>query len=172
MTVADAVTGAHTEISLTVDLPARQCWELITDVTRAAEASPECVAAGWLDTERPGPRIGARFFGRNEFGNGNKTEVTCVVTEAEAPNRFAWAVLDDSGELERAHSIWRYELVPLGERRTRIRHDFTHGTGNSGAREAARTDPEAMDRRLAQLRRHMSATLSALVNSEHEEATR
>jgi hypothetical protein len=33
--------------------------------------------------------------------------VTCVVTEAERPNAFAWAVLDDAGRVD---SSWRYEL--------------------------------------------------------------
>ncbi|HZE41859.1 MAG TPA: SRPBCC family protein [Stackebrandtia sp.] len=172
MTITDAVTGAKTEISMTVDLSPGECWELVTDVSRAAEASPECVAAAWLDVERPGPRIGARFMGRNEYGNGFTAEVVCVVTEAQEPRRFAWAVLDDSEQLERAHSIWRYELVPVGERRTEIRQSFEHGSGNSGAREGERENPGVLGRRLEQLRRNMSETLAALVGGKAEEVAR
>jgi len=44
-------------------------WDLVTDITRIGEWSPECIRAAWLG-EPSRPRPGARFTGRNRFPNG------------------------------------------------------------------------------------------------------
>lgn len=82
------VAGATTEVDVEVAVPAERMWDLVTDVERIGEWSPEVFAAEWL--ERSGPRPGARSLGRNRPPGG---DVTCVVTEAERPGVFAWVVL-------------------------------------------------------------------------------
>ncbi|MEQ4204263.1 SRPBCC family protein [Actinopolymorpha sp. B9G3] len=177
------VTGARTHIDLTIALPQSRVWDLIADVTRIGEWSPECVHGAWLDdgagqahaqvqAQVPAPaqayaRVGARFAGDNRFANGNVSTVTCVVTQAERPHRFAWVVLDGAEDPDRPGSIWSYELTPGGSAdETRVRHTFVHGPGDTGVRAAVRQHPEQaaeiVDGRLAQLRRHMIETLRGM----------
>jgi uncharacterized protein YndB with AHSA1/START domain len=74
-----------------------QVWDLVADITRVGEWSPECIRATWLgQPDRPQP--GARFTGHNRLPNGFEYEVTCVVTDADPPRTFAWVVLDSSGD--------------------------------------------------------------------------
>ncbi|AXI77184.1 SRPBCC family protein [Peterkaempfera bronchialis] len=170
----DTVTGVRVDVATTVGVRRERLWELITDVSRTGEWSPECTGAAWLDGDAAAgsgaqARVGARFEGRNRYPDGFVSRVVCVVTEAERPSAFAWVVLDDSGDPERPASIWRYELLPAAEpRQTLVRHSFEHGPGNSGARVADRHDPGSMAGRLEQLRGNMAATLAAMVASEQD----
>ena len=56
-------------------------WDLISDITKMGEYSPEVFEAEWLDGAS-GPEVGARYRGhvkRNEIGPTYWT--TCKVTE-------------------------------------------------------------------------------------------
>ncbi|MEU6739962.1 SRPBCC family protein [Streptosporangium sandarakinum] len=160
------VTGSRVEIETTVGLPPERLWDLITDVPRIADWSPECEHLAWLDADDAAPRVGARFEGRNRRQDRVWT-VTSVVTEADRPRSFAWVVLDRAGDPERPSSRWRYDLEPAEEPgRTVVRHSFEHGPGDSGLREMIRSNPEIasviLDVRLGELRKHMTETLDAM----------
>ena len=162
-----AVTGARVDLEIVADLAPAAMWDRVTDVSRLGEWSPECEHAAWLDVAAPGARTAAKFEGRNRFGDNSIGEVTCVVTEAERPRTFAWVVLDDKEDPGRPSSIWRYELLATDSAaRTLVRHSFMHGPGNSGLRALAEEDPgraaEIVERRLAQLHRHMTRTIAAM----------
>lgn len=160
---ADTVTGARVEVELTFAVAPERLWDVITDISRIGEFSPECKAAGWLDAAAPGPRAGARFQARNEFPDGHSVPVSCLVTEAEHPRTYAWMVLDPRDDPKTPSSTWRYELLPGAEPGTTlVRHCFTHGSGASGARRAAQGDPAALQERLDVLRANMTATLRAM----------
>lgn len=166
------VTGAGVDLELTLDLSPERFWALASDVTRIGEWSPECVHAGWLGTDRE-PRVGARFEARNQYRNGDTSRVVCQVIEAERPHRFGWVVLDDANDPARPFATWRYELLPTGSPdRTVVRHGFEHGPGDSGLRAAVLKYPERtqeiLDGRLAELRRHMTRTIEAMVRSTTE----
>jgi uncharacterized protein YndB with AHSA1/START domain len=164
----DGISGAHAEVELIVELARERLWDLVTDVARIGEWSPECRYAAWLDTDAPGPRPGARFEARNRYPNGDTASVICVVTEARRPETFAWVVLDERGDPDRPGSRWRYDLLP-GDApgRTVVRHSFTHGPGVTGARRAAERYPDALAGRLAQLRRNMTATITAMTRCDN-----
>ncbi|WP_371482578.1 SRPBCC family protein [Kitasatospora sp. NBC_00315] len=161
----DLVTGATTEVELTVDLPPEQLWDLVSDVTRIGEWSPECVGAHWTRREGDRPRAGDRFRARNEYRDGFVATVECVVTEADRPSVFAWVVLDDDGVVDRPGSLWRYGLRPAGGGTT-VTHTFVHGPGLTGLRVGSERSPGRADDvvtgRLAELRRNMAATLRAM----------
>ncbi|MGA8113226.1 MAG: SRPBCC family protein [Actinocatenispora sp.] len=164
MTTDDRVTGARAAIEVTVEVPPAVLWDLLTDVSRHGEWSPECEHAAWLDTDDPGPRVGARFRGRNRFANGQVNEVTCTVVAAERPTTFAWVVGEDPAQ---PSTTWRYELSPAGSPdRTLVRHTFEHGPGASGLRDAIARHPTKVDHilttRLTQLEKHMTETLAAM----------
>ncbi|MBA0053972.1 SRPBCC family protein [Streptomyces sp. AJS327] len=166
MTAEHRAAGARTEVELTVNVPVERFWELVTDVSRNPEWSPECSHARWLDGAT-GPAPGARFEARNRFSNGLVTEVMCVVTEVEPPYVFAWDVHSDAPERVEPLAHWRYHL-DVGERpeQTLVRQSFTHGPAESGVTMAQEADPgnaeAALTDRLDELRRHMTVTLRAM----------
>jgi hypothetical protein len=163
------VTGARVDLEVVVDLPAERLWDLITSVSRLGEWSPESEFVTWLGGEPSAPRAGQRFEARNRRQDMVWT-VTCVVTEAERPRTFAWAVLDGEQDLGRPSSRWRYELLPAGSLdRTLVRHNFVHGPGGSGLRDMIKANPEIasiiLEVRLDELRRHMYQTLITMTGT-------
>jgi len=161
-------TGARVDVEMLVDKESGQMWDLITDVARIGEWSPECVGAAWLDGSKP--ERGGRFEGHNVYGGGFTATVTCVVTEAERPAVFEWVVLDPSELPDHPGSTWRYELAPGDSAgQTRILHSFVHGPGVTGLSEGMRSEPERAEQilqgRLDQLRKHMTVTLEGMARS-------
>ena len=158
-------TGATVEIEMVVDKDPGTMWDLVTDVSRIGDWSPECTGAAWLDGGQP--ERGARFAGRNEFSGGFSSAVTCVVTEAQRPAVFEWIVLDPTQNPACPGSIWRYELVRSDSPgQTRVRHRFVHGCGLTGLSRAMLESPDEagaiLADRLDMLRRHMTITLEGM----------
>ena len=163
--IADEVTGLTAAAEEVVAAWPELVWDLVADVTRVHEWSPECNRAAWLG--EPGrPQPGARFTGHNRLPNGFEYKVTCVVTEADRPRAFAWAVLDDSGDPARPSSSWQYRIDPLPGGGSRVRQRFTHRPGASYLRAAAAQAPdraaEITAARRDGLRANMTATLRAM----------
>ena len=52
-------------VSLHIAAPAREIYDVIADVTRTPELSPEILSCTWLDGAT-GPAVGARFAARNK----------------------------------------------------------------------------------------------------------
>lgn len=163
--MADELAGLTVAAEEVVAARPELVWDLIADVTRVGGWSPECTRASWLG--EPGrPRPGARFIGHNRLPDGFEYDVTCVVTEADRPHAFAWAVLDDNGDPTRPSSSWRYQIDPLPGGGSRVLHRFTHGPGDSFLREAAAIAPDQaagiITARLHGLRANMNAALRAM----------
>ena len=163
--IAHEVSGLTAAAEEVVAARPELVWDLLADITRVGQWSPECIGAAWL--AEPGrPRPGARFTGYNRLPNGFDYEVTCVVTEADRPRAFGWVVLDDSGDPTRPSSSWRYRIDPLPGAGSRVRQRFTHGPGASYLRAAAANAPdqaaEIIAARRDGLRANMSATLRAM----------
>ena len=59
--------GTTGEATVHVDAPPEKVYEVVTDVTRMGEWSPECRHCEWLDGAT-GPTVGARFKGSNKNG--------------------------------------------------------------------------------------------------------
>jgi uncharacterized protein YndB with AHSA1/START domain len=157
------LTGMRVEVQKTIAAPAEAVWDLLTDLGRVGEWSPECVHAEWSDGR--GPRAGARFTGRNVVGE-YEWSVECVVVAAERPRSFAWVVLDGRRDLERPSSRWRYDLEALADGTTRVTQRFAHGPGESGvtrwiSRRPADAEKIVEGRREA-LRSNMLRTLAAM----------
>jgi Polyketide cyclase / dehydrase and lipid transport len=96
-------------VTVHVAAPADRLWDLVSDITRIGEFSPETFEALWLDGA-DGPRVGARFRGhvrRNEVGPVYWT--TCTVLVADPDREFAFAVNGPGGTTV---NTWRYQLVP------------------------------------------------------------
>jgi uncharacterized protein YndB with AHSA1/START domain len=81
-------------------------WELIADITRMGDWSPETTSAQWTRGSN-GPAPGARFKGMNQMGS-KKWRSDCVVTACVPGKRFAFDVTAGPFKVAR----WAYEFAP------------------------------------------------------------
>lgn len=98
-------------VSLKIDAPPLKVWELISDITRMGDYSPEVFEAEWLDGAT-GPAVGAKYRGhvkRNEIGPTYWT--TCKVTECVPGVVFEFAVVFG----DRPANVWRYAFEADGD---------------------------------------------------------
>ncbi|HYF46461.1 MAG TPA: SRPBCC family protein [Acidimicrobiales bacterium] len=98
-------------VTVHIDAPPEKVWDLVSDVTRIGEFSPETFEAEWLDGAT-GPEVGARFRGhvkRNQKGPTYWAE--CHVTAVEPNEHFEFAV----GPKGKALNTWGYRLEPSGD---------------------------------------------------------
>ena len=94
----------HAERSVTIDAPPEAVYDLVADVTRMGEWSPECVRCEWQG--EPGI-VGSRFRGHNRSGPARWSTTAEVVT-ADRPNSFAFATLNG----DKVGTRWTYTLRP------------------------------------------------------------
>ena len=101
----------HDSVTVRIGASAQDVWDLVTDITRIGEFSPETFEAEWLDgTDRP--KLGSRFRGhvkRNQRGPTYWS--TCEVTEYEHLRSFGFAVLVGDKPINN----WRYDLEPVAD---------------------------------------------------------
>jgi uncharacterized protein YndB with AHSA1/START domain len=81
-------------------------WELVADITRMGDWSPETTSAKWTGGST-GPAVGARFKGTNQMGS-KKWASECTVTACEPGKRFAFDV--KAGRFKIAG--WAYQFAP------------------------------------------------------------
>ncbi len=92
--------------------PPGPVWDLVSDITRIGEFSPETFEARWLTGPRPAPQAGARFRGHvRRNGRGPVYWTTCTVVASDPGREFAFAV---HGPGESIVNTWRYQLDPAG----------------------------------------------------------
>lgn len=85
MTLPRPEVGSAT---ILIAAPPDEVYDLIADVTRIGEWSPECVRAEWVEGSTEAVP-GARFHGWNEAGTF-QWDVPCVVVEAERGRVFSF----------------------------------------------------------------------------------
>jgi uncharacterized protein YndB with AHSA1/START domain len=99
------------EVSVHVDAPVADVWDLVSDVTRIGEFSPETFEARWTRGST-GPEVGASFKGHvRRNGVGPTYWSPCQVTRCVPGEVFEWAVGTDSTTLNN----WGYRLAPEGD---------------------------------------------------------
>lgn len=96
------------DVSVTREMtaPPQRVWELVSDMTRMGEWSPEAIGGKWLKGAA-GPAAGARFRGRNKAG-WQRWSTTCTVTECVPGERFAFAVTAGPAKV----ATWSYDIEP------------------------------------------------------------
>ena len=77
------------QVSVEVDAPPEVVYDLVADVTRMGEWSPECKRCEWKDT--PGA-VGSTFAGHNRRGLARWSTVAKVLV-ADRPREFSFATL-------------------------------------------------------------------------------
>ena len=99
-------TSPDVTVSTDVAAPPEAVWELICDLPRMGEWSPEAQGGQWRDgIERPA--VGARFAGSNRNGIF-RWKTTATVVEMEPARLFAF----DVGFMGIPAANWRYEIEP------------------------------------------------------------
>jgi hypothetical protein len=93
--------------SIVVDRSPDDLFDLVSDVTRMGAWSPVCKACWWDKGE--GPRVGARFTGRNERPE-RTWETRSEVVVADPGREFAWVVVDPP-----TRARWGYTFAPAGD---------------------------------------------------------
>jgi uncharacterized protein YndB with AHSA1/START domain len=97
--------------SVTVQMAASPdvVWDLVSDVTRIGEFSPETFEAVWTKGAT-GPAVGAHFKGHVKRNGVGPTYWThCVVTDCVPEKVFEFAVLVNNEPVNR----WGYRLTPV-----------------------------------------------------------
>jgi hypothetical protein len=103
------------EISLEIDASPLAIYDLVADITRMGEWSPECTGCEWLTAERG---EGARFKGRNRRGLARWSTVAQILI-ADRPRQLSFATLHKGFPATR----WTFDLEPM-ETQTRLTESF------------------------------------------------
>lgn len=120
MVPADDSAAPVGSATVQIHAPADALWDLITDIGRTGEWSPESAGGVWLDGAR-GPAVGARFRGTNRRGRVTWS-TTCEVVAADRGREYSFV----TGSAARPETLWRYRSSPTGpERASRSRSSWS-----------------------------------------------
>ena len=93
-------------VTLWINAPASRLYEMVADVTRTPEWSPEITRCEWLDGAN-GPAVGARFKSWNRVAGFRWTNKP-VVEVADPGREFTFLRTEPMGGTLR----WRYQFTP------------------------------------------------------------
>ncbi len=156
------MTDDHQQVLDTLEIaaPPQRVWELVTDITLMPELSRELIGVQWAEGSS-GPALGAQFLGRNRNPVIGEWTTVSTVVAFDACERFGWAV----GDAASPAATWTFELTPIADG-TRLSYTARLGPGPSGVTMLIAREPhraaEITDRRLAQWRTGMAATLAGI----------
>lgn len=103
-------------VTRVIEAPAEVVYDLLSDVTRMGDYSPENTGGEWLGGAT-GPEVGARFKGTNRLGS-NSWSTKPTVTAADRGRRFEFVVPGSRG----ATWTFTFDPVPGGVRVTESIH--------------------------------------------------
>ena len=98
--------GSGGEVTIRVHAPAERVYELVSDVRRMGEWSPETTKCVWLDGAT-GPAVGARFKGTNARGFVRWSTKPKVVA-ADPGREFSFV----TGHMGHDMTKWTYRFTP------------------------------------------------------------
>jgi hypothetical protein len=99
----------HDKVSLRMAAAAEEIYDIVADVTRTPEFSPEVLRCRWVGGAE-GPAVGARFKAVNRVARGPAWSNKPVVIAAERGREFAFSRTEPFG----GTMVWRYTFVPDG----------------------------------------------------------
>ena len=101
------VHGMHREASIEIHASPEAVYDLVSDLPRMGEWSPENIGGEWQGGGSG--KVGDRFIGHNRAGE-RTWSAPVMVTQAERGRCFAFVVGPDEGPYVR----WTYRLEPSG----------------------------------------------------------
>lgn len=151
--------GPTAEADVLIHAPLERVWSLITDINLPAQFSAEFRGAEWIDGD--GPRVGARFVGRNWHKAMGEWETMSIIDRYEPMREFGWSVTD----VENPSARWWFELQPE-DGGVRLRQGAQMGPAPSGLSIAIEAMPDKEERivarRLEEWQTSMRATLDGI----------
>jgi hypothetical protein len=109
--------GTRGEAHLDMAASPAQVYDVVSDVTRMGEWSPETTHCEWLDGAQ-GPTVGARFKGTNKRGLA-RWSTKPRVTAAEPGREFAFVIQHLGHDITK----WTYQFEPA-DGGTRVTESF------------------------------------------------
>jgi uncharacterized protein YndB with AHSA1/START domain len=100
------VMSADVSVSRDVAASADAVWEMVSDLPRMAEWSPENEGGAWIKGAT-GPAPGAAFRGSNRHG-GKSWKTVAKVVDAEPGRRFSFRVT----AMGLPVALWAYDITP------------------------------------------------------------
>lgn len=97
------------EVTVHIQASPESVYELVADVTRIGEFSPECQQAVWLAGSVPA-KPGARFRGRNVASRLLRWSRVCEVVAAEPGRAFSFRTIPTPTKPD--STVWTYEFEP------------------------------------------------------------
>ena len=94
-------------VSIRIDADPTLVYDLLADITRMGEWSPECYRCEWIGSYRRA-EPGARFRGYNRSG-WVKWSNTSEIVSANRGRELSWIM----GGQEKRYSLWRYTFEPI-----------------------------------------------------------
>lgn len=158
----------HDSRATVIDAPAEVIYDLVSDLPRMGEWSPECQRVEWLDGAS-GPGVGARFVGHNEGGPARLVKWSRRGRVLAADRGREFAFVTEEGGRESTEWTYRFEATGGG---TRVTESYEVKWIPVWARivdvptNRARELREGMDRTLAQLKSKAEAEAEAEGGSE------
>ena len=104
-------------VTITVNGPPEQVHDLVAEITRMSEWSPECTGCEWLTEPN---QIGSTFRSRNRRGIVRWSTIARLLV-VERPSHFAFATL----HRETIATRWTYDLTGTGTDTTTLTETFT-----------------------------------------------
>jgi uncharacterized protein YndB with AHSA1/START domain len=110
----------HDSVTVHMAAPPERIWDLVSDVTRIGEFSPETIEGEWLG-DATAPAAGVRFRGRvKRNGKGPTYWSPAEITACEPGRTFEFAVPNAKSPI----NTWRYELAPAADGGTEVTESF------------------------------------------------
>ena len=106
------VHGMHREVSIEINASPEAIYDLVSDLPRMGEWSPENIGGEWQDGGSG--KVGDRYVGHNQAGD-RSWSVPVMVTAADRGRHFEFVTRPDEGPCVR----WTYRLEPI-EAGTRV----------------------------------------------------
>lgn len=144
---------ADVEVSRVIAAPAAELYDMVSDLTRMGDWSPENQGGRWLKGAA-GPAVGARFQGENSHG-GRSWSTTAIVEVADPGREFTFRSV--VGPIKVARWSYRLETIDDG---TRVTESWTDMRGWFAKRAGAKASGVA--ERAEHNRAGMEATLDNL----------
>ena len=99
--------------------PPEKVYDVLADLDRMGEWSPECYKVAWLDGATSPARPGARFKGWNRY-SFLRWSMTCEVKAADPGREIAFATKKRDRDLV----TWRYRMEPADGGGTELIESF------------------------------------------------
>lgn len=108
-------------VSLEINAEAGKLYDMVSDLPRIGEWSPECEKVEW-EGEVTAPVVGTTFVGHNAVGPGRRIRYKRHGSVLAAdPGREFTFITDEGGK---PSTQWRYQFETIGEGRTRVTESY------------------------------------------------